>query len=242
MLNTECSNCFENDVVIAELKRRIDSLFTRQMVKDRMFFVLRQLLTNHPRIFANSQTLDEPPIQDEPLRQEMNPEMASELVIHWITYYISGSKQNCDINARACWATLCGNLNRRWVFAATIVDPEFNKASLCEWSSARENWLIDPTQSIMFVRFIDSSSSDGINGHSVVSYKYKDKIWTFQAFCDVCILRLLDFDIFGTRDGSLIKNLMNNEPLKSCNFYLCGVDECNDKHTVYANKCRYLTR
>ena len=44
--------------------------------------------------------------QHEPLRQETAPHEIVTAVKHWVNYYWKYDTARCDLNERACWATM----------------------------------------------------------------------------------------------------------------------------------------
>lgn len=150
-----------------------------------------------------------------------------------MSYYNPSQMQNCNFNARACWATLHGDLNRTWVCT-----PKWDDFTRVEgWVSVRERWLAIKGNSSMFVRFIDTQ--DPTNGHSLVCYKYQGRAWTIQAYYGQSSLTCVETDIFANEDTSLLQNLRSCAPVSAKDF---GVSNDSSKRVCYHADCHYCIR
>lgn len=116
------------------------------------------------------------------------------------------SKQltNCDINARFCWAILRGDKDRDWVLRKSQSDGDFTIVDdLKEWEGIRNGWKSDESTIITVPFMVDGGSTDG---HTVLSYKYNGKVYTFQANFGHSKLKCLSDDIFDMRLNVKIAN------------------------------------
>ena len=212
---------------VDELEGLVRELMERNEVRCNKIKVLRQMLTT---IFH--QPIIMPATCDEPLRQESDPSKALILVKIWMEYYKPNEIQNCDVNARVCWATLMGNKTPSWV------DTSWKKETFCEcsletWNEARSAWVNNLERTIMMVRFVDKSSPT--DGHTVLLYKYNNFVWTFQAYYNLCIVTLLRGDIFA--DGTILNKMTANECVGSHHF---GLPHHPIKGSTYMQMCRYI--
>ena len=213
---------------VDELEGLVRELMERNEVRCNKIKVLRQMLTT---IFH--QPIIMPATCDEPLRQESDPSKALILVKIWMEYNKPNEIQNCDVNARVCWATLMGNKTPSWV------DTSWKKETFCEcsletWNEARSAWVNNLERTIMMVRFVDKSSPT--DGHTVLLYKYNNFVWTFQAYYNLCIVTLLPRDIFA--DGIIINKMKANECIGSNHFGL--PQHPKEGSCTYVQMCRYI--
>ena len=209
-----------------ELEEQNRKLMECNEVRCNKIKVLRQMLTT---IFH--QPIIMPATYDNPLRQESDPSKALTLVQIWMQYHKPNEIQNCDVNARVCWATLMGNKTPSWV------DTAWKKETFCEcsletWNEARSAWVNNLERTMMMVRFVDKSSPT--DGHTVLLYKYENVIWTFQAYYDLCVVTLLRGDIFA--DGIILNKMTANECVGSYHF---GLPQHSEGST-YVQMCRYI--
>lgn len=210
-----------------ELEEQNRKLMERNEVRCNKIKVLRQMLTT---IFH--QPIIMPATYDNPLRQESDPSKALTLVRIWMQYHKPNEIQNCDVNARVCWATLMGNKTPSWVDTATWKKETFCECSLETWNEARSAWVNNLERTMMMVRFVDKSSPT--DGHTVLLYKYENVIWTFQAYYDLCVVTLLRGDIFA--DGIILNKMTANECVGSHHF---GLPQHSEGST-YVQMCRYI--
>lgn len=200
----------------AEIERLEQRLAEYNAVRLRKRACLTEMLTTRFGI----QPIITTPVQDEALYQEGDPVALVDRVSHWMSYYSPLDMTNCDINARACWATLSGNKNRSWVrMHSSDKRSGFIEASITEWNAARQRWNDHDTHTRMIVRFV--ATDNAVDGHTVVSYKYRGHVGTFQAYHDVCPLTYLNRDIFaGT--SPLVQKLLDQEPVCAVDFGVVG--------------------
>ena len=209
-----------------EIEEQVRKLMERNEVRCNKIKVLRQMLNTifHQPIIMQA-------TKDNPLRQESDPIKALFLVRIWMEYHKPNEMQNCDVNARVCWATLKGNKTPSWV------DTAWKKGTFCEcsleqWNDAKNMWVDNLERTIMMVRFVDKSSPT--DGHTVLLYKYENVVWTFQAYYSSCIVTLLRADIFA--DGVILNKMIENECIGSHHFGLPH----QLKDSAYAQMCRYI--
>jgi hypothetical protein len=193
--------CLEKTV--RNLEENLKRAFQRNEVRKNMIAVLREMLTTHFKF--NIQPIIGNLIQEELLRKENVPSKIEQLAFYWISYHRPLQARNCDFNARFCWATLNGE-SRAWLDTPSCTDSNFVPDSLEGWMVKRQQWLTS-NKTMMIVRLI----SDGSDGHSVLSYRYDGKVFTFQAYYDISLLKVLEYDIFTKSliDKLLAKNLVN---------------------------------
>ena len=209
-----------------KLEGQVRKLMERNEVRCNKIQVLRQMLTT---IFH--QTIIMPATCDNPLRQESDPSKALILVKIWMEYNKPNEIQNCDVNARVCWATLMGKKTPSWVDTAWKKEP-FCECSLETWNEARSAWVNNLERTIMMVRFVDKSSPT--DGHTVLLYKYNNVVWTFQAYYNLCIVTLLPRDIFA--DGIIFNKMTANECVGPHHF---GLPQ-QPKGSTYLQICIYI--
>ena len=182
----------------------------------RMKVVLNRFSYSNLRI--NFRVCDKHFSQDNNLhRKAEDPEEIFKLTQCWMTYHEPGKLTNCDINARFCWATLCGGKDYRWLLLGSNNDSDFSCSSHINWKEVRRLWSSDSAKTMMIVRFIDRKLEH--DGHSVVSYKYMGKVYTFQAYFDVCKLNMSESDIFAS-DKQLTDKIINGDSLSPSDFGL----------------------
>lgn len=209
-----------------KLEEQNRKLMERNEVRCNKIKVLRQMLTT---IFQQSIIM--PATCDNPLRQESDPSKALILVKIWMEYHKPNEIQNCNVNARVCWATLMGNKTPLWVDTARKKET-FCECSLEAWNEARSVWVNNLERTIMMVRFVDKSSPT--DGHTVLLYKYNNVVWTFQSYYNLCIVTLLPRDIFA--DGTILNKMKANECVGPHHF---GLPQ-HPKGSTYMQMCRYI--
>ena len=172
-------------------------------------------------------------VEDEELPIYNDPEKAIIYVSGWISGFDLHRKTNCGINARLCWSTLHG-LSSLWI-KAPDQDLErfgFETVTVDEWIIKRDEWLSNTMENTsMFIRFIDAEQP--IDGHSVISYKYRGEMWTFQAYLNVTTAKFVKGDIFSK--NSLLKKLQTG--VISADFDLPSSPKC-EKYL----RCSYLVK
>ena len=195
-----------------ELKR---SRTEYQEVRRMKIIVLREMLITHSKI--DPQVAVRESIHDNLHRKAEDPEEIFKLTQCWMTYHEPEKLTNCDINARFCWATLCGGKDYRWLLHGSNNDLDFSCSLHINWKEVRRQWFSDSAKTMMIVRFIDHKVEH--DGHSVVSYKYMGKVYTFQAYFDVCKLNMSESDIFAS-DKQLTDKIIKGDPLNASDFGL----------------------
>lgn len=209
-------------------KQRLTEYHT---VRRNKIIVLRQMLTIH---FTTDMVVEEKTV-----RRATNPEEVVELTVHWVSYHCDSRLTNCDLNARFCWATLIGGIKFPWAVGGnSYSDRDFICVSIKEWLRVRKVWLSSIGMTTMIVRL---SSNDSGDGHSVVSHKYQNMVWTFQSFYDTCGLQLQKYDIFD-EESSLITSLIRGEKVDATAFGLTISPVREDLRKAKYEKCYYLTK
>lgn len=214
---------------VSHLKQALSKATEYNAVRQNMIIVLREMLCTFSTHFNfDIQPTIGIPVADEILLHETDPSKVVERARQWIPYHRGDKVKNCDFNARFCWATLHGQKSRAWLDEPSCVDPKLLPVTIEGWINERQERL-SSNKSIMIVRFI----SDGTEGHSVVSYNYNGKVVTFQAYFNVCEIKLLDYDVFTDK---LISKLRDKSPVNASDFGLI-----TSLHSLTYLTCRYLT-
>jgi hypothetical protein len=212
--------------IVRDLEGALERALERNEVRKNKIAVLREMLTTHFNF--NIQPIIGNHIQEELLRKENVPSKICQLALYWISYHRPSQAKNCDFNARFCWATLNGE-SRAWLDDASCADSNFVPDLLQGWMVKRQQWLTS-NKTMMIVRLI----SDGSDGHSVLSYKYDGKVFTFQAYYDISLLKMLKYDIF---TKSLTDKLLAEKPVNAIDFGFSS----STKSLTYLS-CKYLEK
>lgn len=200
----------------AELKNNYQQVYQLAIERNQVIQNKRELLTEMlTKCFhMNIQDIKMRTAQHEPLRQETTPYEIVSAVKHWVNYYWKYDTNRCDLNARACWATICGSVNRDWVICRTgtihIFNAQFIQNKISMWPDVYAQWKDDGSNRSMIVRFMGNT-----DGHTIVLYKHETKIYVFQAYYMVCPLHMSENDIF---DRELNTKLKHGEYISANDF------------------------
>lgn len=108
----------------------------------------------------------------------------------WIMDFDKMRIQNCDINARLCFAMLVGGYDNLWVEKDTQEDESL--ATSIENAIKVKALLFSSDNAIFLIRFVDKHQTDG---HSLVLLKLGTTLITFQAYYGIASLDVFDGDV-----------------------------------------------
>lgn len=184
--------------VVLKLSERIDELNNTivskeieirqlQMVRRNKLILLNEFKHLYAK-FNQQMSFNVPPRTCIPKCE--NPSDVKGNAIDWIKQVDQRRVQNCDINARVCFAMLVGGYDNLWVEKGTHLDE--SAATSIENAIKVKALLFSSDNAILLIRFVDKNETDG---HSLVVYKLGTTYTTFQAYYDVSDLLVFDCDV-----------------------------------------------
>jgi len=208
------------------LKQMFDLANERNKVIENKRNLLLEMLTVGFQL--NIQDIDMKPVQHEHLIQHRIPIDIAKSVTCWMGYYWKDDTTRCDLNARACWATILGNMHKDWVYCNTgsnhVYNNEFLTFNVTKWTDVLEKWKNDTSRIALIVRFIGK-----FDGHTVVLYKYDGMIYTFQSYYTVCVLQMHQGCIFTDE----LNYKINCEQIIFANEFGVGQEFYQDENYAY---------
>lgn len=185
--------------VVLKLSERIDELNNTivskeieirqlQMVRRNKLILLNEFKHLYAK-FNQQMSINVPPPRTCIPKCE-NPSDVKGNAIDWIKQVDQRRVQNCDINARVCFAMLVGGYDSLWVEKGTHLDE--SAATSIENAIKVKALLFSSDNAILLIRFVDKNETDG---HSLVVYKLGTTYTTFQAYYGVSDLLVFDCDV-----------------------------------------------
>jgi hypothetical protein len=183
--------------VVLKLSERIDELNNTIVSKEieiRQLQMVRRnkliLLNEFKHLYAKQQMSINVPPPRTCIPKCENPSDVKGNAIDWIKQVDQRRVQNCDINARVCFAMLVGGYDSLWVEKGTHLDE--SAATSIENAIKVKALLFSSDNAILLIRFVDKNETDG---HSLVVYKLGTTYTTFQAYYGVSDLLVFDCDV-----------------------------------------------
>ena len=183
--------------VVIKLSERIDELndtIVSKEIKIRQLEEVRRnklILLNefkHLYVKFNQMSITVPPRKRIPKCKD--PSDVKRKANEWIMDFDKMRIQNCDINARLCFAMLVGGYDNLWVEKDTQEDESL--ATSIENAIKVKALLFSSDNAIFLIRFVDKHQTDG---HSLVLLKLGTTLITFQAYYGIASLDVFDGDV-----------------------------------------------
>ena len=129
---------------------------------------------------------------------------------NWIMQFDSNRIENCDMNARVCYAMLVGGYYNLWAEDATCLD-DTAETSFDNVLKIKSVLFSSFDKVVCLIRIMDRNQTDG---HSFVVYKFGDTYTTYQSYYGVS-----DLDVFnGDVSNSIFDKFRNGIPVNSATF------------------------
>jgi len=121
---------------------------------------------------------------------------------NWIMELDPTRIQNCDMNARVCYAMLVGGYDNLWAENATYSD-ETAETSVDNVIKVKTVLFSSFDHVVCLIRFVDRTQ---IDGHSFVVYKSGDMYTTYQSYYGVSDLDVFNGDVFDNIHSSSVNS------------------------------------
>jgi hypothetical protein len=136
-----------------------------------------------------------------------DPSVLRESAWNWIMQFDPNRIQNCDMNARVCYAMLVGGYDNLWAEDATYLD-ETAETSVDNVIKVKTVLFSSFDHVVCLIRFVDSRTKS--DGHSFVVYKSGDMYTTYQSYYGVSDLNVFNGDVLDKFKSSIHSSSVNS--------------------------------